>query len=75
MSNLVENGHLYLDLTPTNPVARIELYDSMGKKLQEDVVAGELMKAYPISPDLPAGMYMVRISDGNIENTEKFYVR
>ncbi len=63
ISNTTVDGHLLLDLTYTNPVARVEIYDLNGRVIQTEYVAGEQEVAIPMDSSMTTGMYLVRVDD------------
>lgn len=72
LSNVTVKNQLLLDLTYTNPVARVEIYDLNGKVLQTEYVAGEQEVTISLDSCMNPGMFIVRVDDREIVYTETF---
>jgi len=72
VNKLVNNNILHFDLTYSNPVARLSVYNINGKKLQEAFVAGEQLCSVELQSGLKNGMYVVVIDDHEQRCSFKF---
>ncbi len=69
----VENHLLQLDLLYTAPLAELEILDLEGKSLMQLTAVGE--QEIPLHlPQLPQGMYMLRVNSEGVTLTEKFLI-
>ncbi len=69
----VRDGRLYLDLTRTGMIAKIDIYTLGGTKVIEDVVIGEQRIVYNLTNGLASGSYLLRVRDNaNVDKVEMF---
>lgn len=68
--------YIYLDLTYSDPVVRLDIFDLNGRLVQSDIVPGETeMFALGLSPSIPPGIYMIRINNIHEPAVERFVVK
>ena len=75
VNSIVIDRYLTIDLTKSNPAAKIEIFDLNGRSVQSMFVGGEEIITIEINPDIPSGVYFVNIDDSDLQVTEKFIIQ
>lgn len=73
-NNRIDNHTLHLDLTSMNPMLKLRIYFLDGKQLEEEMIPGELHLAYDMKKNLDHGLYILRVSDGENDRSERFLI-
>jgi arylsulfatase A-like enzyme len=73
-TNRIDNHTLHLDLTSMNPMVRLQIYALDGEQVEENLIPGELHLAYSIKEKLDHGLYILRVSDGENDRSERFLI-
>jgi arylsulfatase A-like enzyme len=75
LSTIITNGVLYLDLSTSDIITSVSIYDVSGKLVDTSKILGEQMVTYTPATSLKAGVYFLRVLDDNVASVEKFIVK
>lgn len=75
MSNVINDNTLQLDLTYSSPVVKMEIYNSQGMKVDQDLLTGEIPSTYKLNSGLSNGIYFAKFYDAKGAVVEKFFIR
>lgn len=74
-SKIASDSCLLLDLTYTSTLVELTVFDSEGKKVQQNRVYGESENVlYTLNGNLKPGIYLLHLKDDEKELTEKFII-
>ena len=75
INTIVSDRVLYMDLTYSNPVAKVSVYNMKGALVQDILVSGEQELRVELNPYLPKGTYILKTDDFDNVVTEKFIIQ
>ena len=75
INTVITNGVLQLDLSTSDIITSLAIYDISGKLVDTRNMIGEQLVAYQPAISLRPGVYFLRVLDDNVASVEKFIVK
>jgi arylsulfatase A-like enzyme len=75
VSTVITNGVLQLDLSTSDVITSLAIYDISGKLVDTRKVVGEQVVVYQPTISLRPGVYFLRVVDDHVASVEKFIVK